>query len=465
MSYTLSPNMSLTIPGVGTQPGPDYAENVNASLTLIDQHDHTPGRGIQITPDGLNINSSLDMQDNSLVSLASLIFETQTDISTDQTLFVKSSGSINDLYFNDGNGTEIQITKDGLVNATVGSLPGQSYAAGTFIWKQGDGSTTPADFDIGSITLRPNTAGTTNGVTLSPPAAISSAYTLLMPADPGALSGPYFLTLDSDGTMAAYTPIDEGIDTNNIADGAITAAKLNDSAYEALNTWQEQVFLSSGNFTVPDGVNRIFLRGAGGGGGGGCGIGVGGGVTGGGGGMGAHPTEFSAEVTPGATYAVVIGTGGAGSVSPSARGGGGTNTSIAIGDGIIFRGAEGGYSGGQGGTSIGGSWFSNWGGNGGVGAFVSGLNGNGSLYASGGTGAAGQSGAGGGGGGGAGFGAGANGGLGATTGNVGQGGSSAGANSSAGGGGGGGADTTHNPGGGGNGGSGMLIISWLPGAS
>ena len=36
--------------------------------------------------------------------------------------------------------------------------------------------TTPANFDIGSITLRPNVALTTNGVVLAPPSAISSQY-------------------------------------------------------------------------------------------------------------------------------------------------------------------------------------------------------------------------------------------------------------------------------------------------
>ena len=36
MSFTNSPNMNLPIPTVGGEPGPNYATDVNSSLTLVD---------------------------------------------------------------------------------------------------------------------------------------------------------------------------------------------------------------------------------------------------------------------------------------------------------------------------------------------------------------------------------------------------------------------------------------------
>lgn len=71
MSSTISPNMNLIIPGVGTQEGPEYAENVNSSLTLIDQHNHSPGSGAPITPGGISINTDLTFGNNNATSLRS----------------------------------------------------------------------------------------------------------------------------------------------------------------------------------------------------------------------------------------------------------------------------------------------------------------------------------------------------------------------------------------------------------
>lgn len=182
MAFTVSPDMNLPIPNVGTEPGPNYAFDVNNCLTLIDAHDHTPGKGVPITPDALNINASLDMQDQSLINTQSVVFFLQNaQTSVSNSLYVFPGGespALPDLWYYDGV-TQIQITKAGTVNASAASIPGESYSGGTFFWKQGAGSTVPANFDIGSITLRPNIASTTNGTTIS--GASSSAVSLQLP--------------------------------------------------------------------------------------------------------------------------------------------------------------------------------------------------------------------------------------------------------------------------------------------
>ena len=46
---TNSPFMLLPVPVVGTDPGPDWANNLNACLAAIDSHDHSTDKGAPIT--------------------------------------------------------------------------------------------------------------------------------------------------------------------------------------------------------------------------------------------------------------------------------------------------------------------------------------------------------------------------------------------------------------------------------
>jgi hypothetical protein len=117
-NYTTSPNMSLVIPTVGAEPGPLYATDVNASLTILDGHNHSPGSGVQITPSGLNISSNLSLQGNSITATNSVIFQVlPAPLST--SLINQIYDSSGNLYFNDGLGNQIAITANGAVAGTL----------------------------------------------------------------------------------------------------------------------------------------------------------------------------------------------------------------------------------------------------------------------------------------------------------------------------------------------------------
>lgn len=235
MGTTTSPNMFMPVPGVGTEFGPAWALDVNACLSLLDSHDHSLGRGVQITPAGMNINTALTLNSNNLTDVGGIAFTALgSNPTTLQFLYVSpgvETPLTEDLWFNDGNGNQVQITNNGLVNATIASLPGESYAAGTFFWKQGAGSTTPANFDIGSITIRPNVAATTFGVRLQPPTGITSQYDIALPLLPASKS---FLTITASGTMEATTPYpltgadiaNQTITATQIANQTITATQI-----------------------------------------------------------------------------------------------------------------------------------------------------------------------------------------------------------------------------------------------
>lgn len=206
MSFVLSPNMNLPIPGVGTEAGPQYAFDINSALTLIDQHNHTPGYGEQIPSAGLNINSALTFNNQQAIDLQATVFTPQSSVSTLNALYVSGI----DLYFNDGNGDPaIQITKNGAVNATSSGIVSGTASAGfvTGVLVVDSAPNTPADIQVGSVLLG-NTVALSNFLTLSPPAAMASNFTITLPNLPASTS---FLTIDTSGNVADNVSLTAGI--------------------------------------------------------------------------------------------------------------------------------------------------------------------------------------------------------------------------------------------------------------
>lgn len=237
MSFTTtSPNMNLTIPTVSQEPGPDYASDINSSLSVIDAHDHSTGKGVQITPAGLNINSDLSLGANNATQARSLRFNAQpSPISGISDLGCIYESGV-DLYYNDGSGNQIRITQSGGVAGSPGSITGLvapatvTYVAPTFVFQSG--VNIAGNLDGRNLVLRNSTASS-NGLTLSPPNAIASDYTITMPTLPGSQS---IMTLDASGAIA--TPAVYPITAAGIATGTINTSSFNSSVYST-QTQQE----------------------------------------------------------------------------------------------------------------------------------------------------------------------------------------------------------------------------------
>lgn len=321
MATTLTPNMNLVIPGVGTENGPQYASDINSSLTIIDGHDHSPGYGTPVTPAGLNINSDLTFIGNNATNLRSIRFSSQgSALSGAQDLdcaFVVG----NDLYYRDGNGVSVRITQNGAVAGTPGSIANlvspasasYSSASKTFIWQSDTNK--PANLDAASIVLR-NLVTSSFGLTLSPP-SLSNDYSITLPPLPGSTLP---VLIDSSGTMST---------------GTIGTSELSSSVNTALNKAATpptvQRFLSgSGTYTTPTSpYSPIYIRiRAIGGGGGGAGGSTASSPTGGG------NTTFGAIISAGGGSG-----GGAGNASGNRGGAGGTATITGVG--IAINGSDG----------------------------------------------------------------------------------------------------------------------------
>lgn len=224
MATTISPNMNLILPIVGVEPGPTWATDLNSSLTIIDQHNHTSGSGNLITPAAMQINADLSYQSNNAIALRSARLTSQVSplaLSTDL-LAIYAVG--NDLYYNDGLGNQIRITQSGAVAGTPGSISSlvapasASYSAfsQTFTWQSG--SNLAANMDFGSAVLR-NLTVSSFGLTLSPP-TLAADYTITLPQLPVLQS---FLTINNSGGIAA--PVVYPLATAGIAANAVTNAK------------------------------------------------------------------------------------------------------------------------------------------------------------------------------------------------------------------------------------------------
>lgn len=247
---SLTTNMNLVVPVVGVEVGPDWATDINADLGILDQHNHSAGQGVQITPTGLNINADLPINSNNLTTVKTVNFHnlsaTLTGASPNLGALYVAGG---ELIYNDESGNVVSITKTGNVNAGAGSITGlpsgtasASFGAGTFVWQAS--TNTPANMDFGSGIFRNNLANS-KGLTLSPPNSMASDYSLVLPALPGSTQ---LMTLDASGNMGTQTQIT----TAQITDLAVTTAKIANNAVTPgkLAALGQQISGSSGSFNT-----------------------------------------------------------------------------------------------------------------------------------------------------------------------------------------------------------------------
>jgi hypothetical protein len=215
-----SPNMGLIIPVTSVDSGPDFANNVNASLLTIDGHNHASGNGVQINPGGININSDLPFNANNATKLRSTRYLAQGSPLTASTDYLSLSVSGVDLYYLDGNGNAVRITQSGGVSGSPGSIANltspasATYISATPAFVFQSAANTPASIDAGSYVFRDITANS-NGITVSAPSGLAANYNLTWPtALPSAQS---FVTLDASGFFAAPIAYIGGITGSNIS--------------------------------------------------------------------------------------------------------------------------------------------------------------------------------------------------------------------------------------------------------
>lgn len=223
----------MPVPVVGVDPGPDWATNIDACLSVIDSHNHSSGQGVPITPAGLNINSDLAIGGNNLTTARSVRFSSQgSPLNQAADLGCLYESGV-DLYYNDGAGNQVRITQSGSVSGSAGTITGlpsgtasASFGGAAFTFQSA--TSTPAALNVGPTTIaQASTSG--KGVTISASVSQASNYNLTLPvALPGSSS---FLNSDASGNLGFVAPTGSGsVVLNNapaflgIPTGTITAA-------------------------------------------------------------------------------------------------------------------------------------------------------------------------------------------------------------------------------------------------
>lgn len=251
---TLSPNMSMPVPGVSLTDGPQWATDLNNCLSILDSHSHVSGSGVPITPDAISMTADLPFLNNSATGLKSSVYGAQSSLATLRAIYVISK----DLYYNDADGNVVRITQSGGVAGSPGSISNlvapasaaYSAAASKFIW-QSD-SNIAADMDFGAIITRNITPNSTFAITISPPAALASNYGLTWPVLPASQK---FMTLDASGNMAAPWAVDNS--TLEISGGTTLQVKPGGIGSTQLASGLGLVFsgciVAGGNTAAPSG--------------------------------------------------------------------------------------------------------------------------------------------------------------------------------------------------------------------
>lgn len=233
MSFTTTtPNMSLVLPIPTQELGPAWAVELNAALTQVDSHNHTAGQGVPIPSAALNINADLSFQGNNLTNLNS---ERYNDVGTplsspaDLRSIYVSGGN---LYYNNQLGQQVQITAGASLNAaSIGGIGGDYVTSGAAVYYTAVSSSYSftsfgnlySNMFNGAMTIF-ETGTNIRGVTIQSPSGLAAAYSLTLP--PGLPAADAFAVISASGQISVTIPVSLGINTANIAAGAITAAKM-----------------------------------------------------------------------------------------------------------------------------------------------------------------------------------------------------------------------------------------------
>lgn len=260
-----SANMGMPIPQVGVEPGPQWATDINNSLTIIDRHDHSPGSGVQVTPDGLNISKDLTFNGNNATLLRSSRYSAQGSPLAGASDLGAVYVSGVDLYYNDELGNQVRITQNGSVTGVSGSITGlvspasASYSPGTqtFIWQSDVNQA--ANMDARSYILRNSTASPF-GLTLEAP-TLTSDYDITLPLLPASNS---ILSINTSGAITAgiglfdQSTITSDGTTVKVPAGGITSTQIANNTIQAINIANHVIGLTQLDTTVLQWNSQTF---------------------------------------------------------------------------------------------------------------------------------------------------------------------------------------------------------------
>jgi len=116
--------MSLDLPDVSITSGPEYASKNNTAFEVLDEHDHSSGKGTKVTSAGINVNADFSLNSNNLTNTDEVEFNNLA--STTATLRALNVVG-GELYYNDAAGNSIRFTNGGALDISASTGIGGDY--------------------------------------------------------------------------------------------------------------------------------------------------------------------------------------------------------------------------------------------------------------------------------------------------------------------------------------------------
>lgn len=253
-----TPNMDLAQSTPLVTGGPLWAQRIEDNLVLLDQHDHSTGKGVPITPAGLNINSDLSLGEFSLVNVLAAAFESQVAPLSGITRVYVSGG---DLYYNNGAGTPVRITAGVAVNVSgVGGITGLggtsaavTYSDLTKTFSFTQDANNAASLICGDVSIAEPGVISPSSIRLRSPSALAGSYDITLPSAPPA--SKKYVQMDGAGVLTATDALDNVtlesvLGVMRIADLGVSTAKLADESVTNLKLAQMPAVSIKANATA-----------------------------------------------------------------------------------------------------------------------------------------------------------------------------------------------------------------------
>ena len=211
---TTTTNMSLVLPTPGERLGPTWATDLNTALTLIDAHDHSSGKGVQINNAGITINADFDFEKSGTtypaINMKHASFIKQTGHpGVNNDVYVYGSGTVGDLWFRNNSGVNVQIT-----SGTTVFVPTTDDTANNFPIRSG-----------GAVTVS-HTIGPTSPETVILVNTSTNACTIDLPNTPALTAGRFYVIKDISGNASI----------NNITINRADSATIDGATSQTINS-------------------------------------------------------------------------------------------------------------------------------------------------------------------------------------------------------------------------------------
>ncbi len=264
MSYGTS--LGITLPTVGTTAGPTWATDLNTAIQDVIDVLET-----KVTPAGMDINADLSFRSSGTsyrakdLKAVSLTNQDSTLAAATYPSTLFSTDVDGELYYNDNNGRQVQVTSDGAVNvSTSGGITGSGYGSTSvevnwdsanmqYKLRSGSGADDYADVLCRDLKLND---GSANTLTVSAP-ALAADYTLTLPNAVPAASNS-LLEMDTSGNVTTTkTPSVTTVTTSGalaVGGGTRLGAIQSYSGAQTITTADSMIFWTG----TTAGANRIL---------------------------------------------------------------------------------------------------------------------------------------------------------------------------------------------------------------